>query len=519
MIHSVAVLASWPKRDWSCLLLPSYDIGSPVRSDLLAILLRAIVHHLTKNRDQDKSQSSGFLAKDCLNTAMPLIQFVWKLICWHCDKFANFKSLLEGFSAPVFLRDSLLQTAFLRLDIDFLNQLTQLWSYRDGWHPRDVLVMVEAALSSDDIGYFLWIFNTVAASVISEHQTAICNLVYRSKQLEHVDALMKVVNPRLTDVTETLAWFLSSRDEKGFTDFLHIVGRYRGCLSSKIANDVDLSNFYSSFVAGCSRFIQSQSSNSLGLYLDSLKELGIDFRTIEGRKDTEASQLALLSALASPDPVFLRLLLEHEAVVAGMRPFIEEYVLWRNLGLRWDSQYSLPSMRHSTLCCAVVLVCDTEFLKILYQPVASLQQDCKGTQEHEWDVSGIIEHISSLSNLEDARLEYMSALMFFHILIHVRKNGENDESLHSYRLKAAGKLTERHEIWNCMERVLYHDTFFTSCSFPCHKWFTGIWTTEPYKRSKLLPRFLEVPDHYSEHLLTQESWDAWRQEALQIIKK
>ncbi|KAF5986327.1 hypothetical protein FCOIX_1604 [Fusarium coicis] len=500
--------------------MESYDIGSPARSDRLATLLRAIVDDLAKTGDKDKHQSREFLAKDCLNIMMPLGTFVWKLICWHCDKFADFKYLLEGFNPAEPLRDSLLQTAFLRLDRGFLDQSMQLWRDENGWYPSDVLVMVEAALSSDDIGYLLWMFDTVAGSVLSEHQTAISQLVYRSKQLGHIDAMMQVVDPRPADVAATLAWFLGSSDEQGFTDFLHIAHSHCVVSSSNTADDVNFLNFCPTFVAGCCRLIESQCSDSLGLYIDSLRELGIKFHRNEGRKNTESSQLAILPALASPDSSFLRVLLEREVVQADVPPFILEYESEdpiSEMKVTEVTQYPPPLMPNWPLYLAIVLVCDTEFLQLICQHGASLQQDIKSNQDNESEVQGIIEHISSLSSLEDARLEYMEALWFCHNLIQVGMKGRKHEDLNS--IYATDDTTDHREAWRCMEGLLYRDNFFLSCSFLCHESLKGSLKDLPGACSELISRYTESPEHYSKHLRTQTSWDIWRRDALEILTK
>ncbi|KAF5990086.1 hypothetical protein FBULB1_282 [Fusarium bulbicola] len=476
------------------------------------------IRNLSQEGDQDKFPRAGFVTKDCLYIEVPLGAFAWKVICWYCENFASFRSLLEEFNVAEAPCDFVLQTAFLRLDPDFLNQLVQLWKCGDGWHPKDLCLMVEAAMTWDDDRYILWIFKRVAAREVSEHMTEISQLVFRSRRLQHVDAMMQVVVPRPADVAATLAGFLGFRDEKGFTDFLHMLHCRVGSFNSKVAENLDFSNLYPTFVVGCSRLIASRHPNSLGLYLDSLKELGIDFHTLEGRKNTESSQVALLSALASPDPAFLRILLEREAVVADMQPFIEEYVSWKNSDSSVDVHYASPLVPHSALQCAVMLVCDAEFLRLLCQHGASSPQYSKDTRDYECEVSVIIEQLSKVSRLEDARLEYMSALLFCYIIIHVRKKGEHYGSLFSDSTKATEKITE--QAWRYIKHLLYRDSFFTDGSFPYHRLFTGKWKTEFHKRSKvLLPRFIEAPDHYSEHLRTQESWDTWRREALQILRR
>ncbi|KAH7207543.1 hypothetical protein BKA60DRAFT_624307 [Fusarium oxysporum] len=525
MVHSVSVLVNWPSPYFTSLLLPGYDIGFPARSDQLALLLRNIIDALIKKGYQDKIPTSEFLAKDCLKVQLPLEAFTWKLICWHCEKFADMKHLLEGLNTEEPPRDSLIQSAFLRLDRDFLSQLMQYIKHEDGWHPHDILIMVEAALSSDDVGYLLWILERVAASVISEHQTRIFQLVYSSRRLRHIDAMIQVVVPRPVDIAVTLAWYLDSSDEQRFRDFLHMVEGRGGSFRGKPADEVDFTNFYPAFVAGCSRLIEIQSSNSLSLYLDSLEELGIDFHRIKARESTESSQLAVLPALVSPDPSFLRILLEREVVVAVMQPFVVEYESWkyegieRKISFRELVQYPPPPMPHWPLYCAVVLACDTEFLQLLGQHGASLQQESRVNEDQASKAQGIVDHLSRLLSLEDARLEHMEALMFCHILIHVGIKGGHYRIFGFNKWKATEKTTDYRETWSCMERLLYRDGFFLSCSNPCDFAFRGEWKRQPDKRSKLMSRYSELPNHYPKHLQTQSNWDIWRQDALQILRK
>ncbi|KAH7209891.1 hypothetical protein DER44DRAFT_809546 [Fusarium oxysporum] len=524
MVHSVSVLANWPSRNWQSLLLPGYDIGCPSQSDSPVLLLRAIIIDLAEKGCQDKISGSKFLAKD-LNVELPPGYSAWKVICWHCEKFADIKPLFKEFNVRKDLHGYLIQTAFLRLDRSFLNQLACYRNYGDRWRPNDILIMVEAALSSDDAGYLLWILEHVAASVISGHRIAILQLVYNSRRLSHIDTMIQVVIPRPADIAAAIAWYLVSSDEQSFGGFLQLIEDRGGSFSSKTAEEVDFSDFYPTFVAGCGHLMESKCSNTLGLYLSSFERLGIDFHGVPGHKKTGSSQWAILPALLSPDPSFLRILLEREVVVADMEPFIVEYNSWTvtkcppRQDLKELVQYPPSSMPHWPLYCAVMLVCDTEFLHVLCQHGASLQQERRGTQDQKSETQGIIHHLSSLSSVLDARLEYMDTLMFCHILIHVGTLGKHWPSRNTNNFSATDKTTDYEETWRCMERLLYRDSFFSDCLCPCGYAFKGDWKRRPDTRSKLMSRYTESPDHYSKHLRTQASWDTWRREALQILSK
>ncbi|KAJ0140475.1 hypothetical protein HZ326_16645 [Fusarium oxysporum f. sp. albedinis] len=524
MVHSVSVLANWPSRNWQSLLLPGYDIGCPSQSDSPALLLRAIIIDLAEKGCQDKISGSKFLAKD-LSVELPPGYCAWKVICWHCEKFADIKPLFKEFNVRKDLHGYLIQTAFLRLDRSFLNQLACYRNYGDRWRPDDILIMVEAALSSDDAGYLLWILEHVAASVISGHRIAILQLVYNSRRLSHIDTMIQVVIPRPADIAAAVAWYLVSSDEQSFGGFLQLIEDRGGSFSSKTAEEVDFSDFYPTFVAGCGHLMESKCSNTLGLYLSSFERLGIDFHGVQGHKKTDSSQWAILPALLSPDPSFLRILLEREVVVADMEPFIVEYNSWTvtkcppRQDLKELVQYPPSSMPHWPLYCAVMLVCDTEFLHVLCQHGASLQQERRGTQDQKSETQGIIHHLSSLSSVLDARLEYMDTLMFCHILIHVGTLGKHSPLRNTNHFSATDKTTDYEETWRCMERLLYRDSFFSDCLCPCGYTFKGDWKKQPDTRSKLMSRYAEFPDHYSKHLRTQASWDTWRRDSLQILSK
>jgi hypothetical protein len=385
--------------------------------------------------------------------------------------------------------------------------------------------MVEAALSSDDAGYLLWILEHVAASVISGHRIAILQLVYNSRRLSHIDTMIQVVIPRPADIAAAVAWYLVSSDEQSFGGFLQLIEDRGGSFSSKTAEEVDFSDFYPTFVAGCGHLMESKCSNTLGLYLSSFERLGIDFHGVQGHKKTDSSQWAILPALLSPDPSFLRILLEREVVVADMEPFIVEYNSWTvtkcppRQDLKELVQYPPSSMPHWPLYCAVMLVCDTEFLHVLCQHGASLQQERRGTQDQKSETQGIIHHLSNLSSVLDARLEYMDTLMFCHILIHVGTLGKHSPLRNTNHFSATDKTTDYEETWRCMERLLYRDSFFSDCLCPCGYAFKGDWKKQPDTRSKLMSRYAEFPDHYSKHLRTQASWDTWRRDSLQILSK
>ncbi|SCO84157.1 uncharacterized protein FRV6_08284 [Fusarium oxysporum] len=526
MVHSVSVLANWPSRYPSCLPLPGYDLGFHGGSDSLSLLLRTIINDVVKEVYQDRRPSSLFFDRDCLDVKLPLDVFAWKIICWHCEKFAEAKSLLEEFNPHGHLRDSLVQTAFLRLDRDFLIQLVQYLNYEDGWHPHDVLFMVKAALSSDDVEYLSLVLEHVAASVLSEHQPAIFRLVSRRERLEHIDTMIQVIVARPTSIAVMLAFFLCSSDEQGFRDFLHIVDGRGGSFRGKTTDEVDFSHFYPTFVAGCARLIETQSPNILSLYLDTLEGLGIDFHTIGGCKNTKSTQLALLPALVSPYPAFLRILLEREVVVADMPPFFMERVRSQYMPSAREAnsrmalvQYPHYSMLHWPLYCAVTLACDIKFVQLLCQHGASLQQEIRGSRDHETKAPRIVCHLSRLSSLENARLAHIDSLVFCHILIHIGTKGNHYGSFQQGHFRAPEKIMEYKETWGCMGRLLFRDSIFSSCSGACERAHNGSWKGNDRIRSELLSRYTEFPDRYPKQLRTQEDWDKWRRDALQILRK
>ncbi|KAF4959544.1 hypothetical protein FGADI_1611 [Fusarium gaditjirri] len=335
MVHSVAVLGNCPGRDWQCLMLPDYDIGCPPRSDSLAFILRSIIHSLVNKVTCGKIPSLEFLASDHREPDLSLEFSAWKIICWHCERFTDIKLLFEEFGVREHLHDSLIQTAFIRLDWSFLSQVVQYLNYENGWHPPDIILMVEAALRSDDVGYLSLILEKVAASVLSKSQAAIFQLINHSGRLDYIDAMTRIIVTRPTSIAAIFALLLGSSDEQGFREFLYIVKSRGGSFSSKTA-EVDFSHFYPTFVAGCAHLIETQSSNTLNLYLDTLEGLGIDFHTTQGCKNTESSQMALLPALVSSDPAFLRILLEREVVVADMQPFIVECRVFKSSPIHPD---------------------------------------------------------------------------------------------------------------------------------------------------------------------------------------
>ncbi|KAL5600467.1 hypothetical protein FOVSG1_008279 [Fusarium oxysporum f. sp. vasinfectum] len=200
----------------------------------------AIINDLAEKGCQDKISGSKFLAKD-LSVELPPGYSAWKVICWHCEKFADIKPLFKKFNVRKDLHGYLIQTAFLRLDRSFLNQLACYRNYGDRWRPNDILIMVEAALSSDDAGYLLWILEHLAASVISGHRIAILQLVYNSRRLRHIDTMIQVVIPRPADIAAAIAWYLVSSDEQSFGGFLQLIEDRGGSFSSKTAEEAFIS--------------------------------------------------------------------------------------------------------------------------------------------------------------------------------------------------------------------------------------------------------------------------------------
>ncbi|KAF5724525.1 oxidoreductase like [Fusarium mundagurra] len=455
IVHSVSVLANWPSQNWSCLLLPGYDIGFPARSDQVALLLRDIINALAKQGNQDKALSSEFLAKDCLSVLSPLETSAWKILCWHCEKFEDLKLLLEEFNLDEHFRDSLIQTAFLRLDRDYLNQLVQLWNFEEEWHPENIPLMMQAALSSKDVRYLEFLLETITASELSGYHNLISILVSRS----YFDAIMRSVGPHPADAATTLAWFLDSMDEQRVNDFLYDIERLSGASQSKAIGQAGFSNFYTLFVDGCGHLIEGGCPNTLSLYLNSLEGLGIDFRVIERCQNSESSQLAILPALVSPDPTFLRILLERKVVIPDMQPFIMEYES-RETHVKELVQYPPSSMPHWPLYCAVMLVCDVEVIQLLCQHGASLRQESNGIEDRENNAQGIVDYLSRLSSLEEARLEHMDALMFCHVLIHIGMDGFHSCSYMADDWRRAGDTPSTRAFentWKRMKRLLYRD--------------------------------------------------------------
>ncbi|RBA10535.1 hypothetical protein FPRO05_05124 [Fusarium proliferatum] len=499
-----------------------YDICCTSQSDSPTLLLRTIILDLAEKGCEKNISGSKFLAQD-LNVELPPGYRDWKVICWHCEKFEDIKPLFKKFHVRNDVHRYLIQTAFLRLDRSLLSQLACYMNYGDTWRPDDVLIMVEAALSSEDAGYLLWVLDNVASSVISRHRIAILRLVYNSRGLNHIETMLQRFNPRPADIAAAISWYLVSNDEQSFEGFLQLIEDCGGSFSSRAAEDVDFTDFYPTFVSGCSHLIERKCSNSLSLYLSSFERLGINFHGVQGHETTDSSQLAILPALVSPDPSFLRILLERDVAVVDMEPFVVEYNSWNvakcppRLELRELVQYPSLSMPHWPLYCAVMLVCDTEFLHLLCQHGASLQQKREGTQDQKTETQGITHHLSSLSSVSDARLEYMEALMICHVLICVGTLGRHFPSRPANYFRAVDEMTDYEETWSCMERLLYRDSFFSDCLCPCGYAFQGDWKRRPDTRSKMMSRYSEFPQHYSKHLRTQETWDTWRRDALEIL--
>ncbi|KAF5713674.1 hypothetical protein FGLOB1_3892 [Fusarium globosum] len=499
-----------------------YDIGCTSQSDSPTLLLRTIILDLAEKGCEKNISGSKFLAQD-LSVELPPGYRDWKVICWHCEKFEDIKPLFKKFHVRNDVHRYLIQTAFLRLNRSLLSQLACYMNYGDTWRPDDVLIMVEAALSSEDAGYLLWVLDNVASSVISRHRVAILRLVYNSRALNHIETMLQRFNPRPADIAATISWYLVSNDEQSFEGFLQLIEDCGGSFSSRAAEDVDFTDFYPTFVSGCSHLIERKCSNSLSLYLSSFERLGINFHGVQGHETTDSSQLAILPALVSPDPSFLRILLERDVAGVDMEPFVVEYNSWNvakcppRLELRELVQYPSLSMPHWPLYCAVMLVCDTEFLHLLCQHGASLQQKREGTQDQKTETQGITHHLSSLSSVSDARLEYMEALMICHVLICVGTLGRHFPSRPANYFRAVDEMTDYEETWNCMERLLYRDSFFSDCLCPCGYAFQGDWKRRPDTRSKLMSRYSEFPQHYSRHLRTQATWDTWRRDALEIL--
>jgi hypothetical protein len=422
------------------------------------------------------------------------------------------KLLLEGFKIKEDRQDDFIQTAFLRLDRSFLNHMVHYMNYRDNWLPDDVLIMVEAALSSGDVAYLSLILEHVSTIKLSKQQPMICQLVYCSGSLDFIDAMLQVVIPRPADIAATLAWYLSSGDEQSFRDFLCLIEGRGGSFRSRTHDAVDFSDFCSNFVAGCSRLIETQRPDTLNLFLDSLEGLGINYHIMESISNVNFLQLAVLPALVSPDPSFLRILLERDVIVADLSiPFIDSCEV---------AQYSFLSWRNWPPYCSAVLVCDTEFLQLLCQHGTFLQQESGGTNNQEIKVHETVRHLTLLSSLENARLEHVKATLFFHELIHLGTNGPHGRHLcYATGKKTENNITDYEETWRSMERLLFRDDFLASCSGPCGVFHEGSWKDDPSIRSEILSRYTKFPDNYPKHLRTQGSWAIWRKDALQILKK
>ncbi|KAF5544732.1 oxidoreductase like [Fusarium mexicanum] len=226
----------------------------------------AIIIDLAEKGCQEKITDSKFLARD-LSVELPPGYRDWKVICWHCEKFADIEPLFKKFNVRNDLHRYLIQTAFLRLDRSLLCQLACHMDYGDRWRPDDVLIMVEASLSSDDAGYLLWILENVANSVICGHRIAILQLVYNSRRLNHIDTMLQFFIPRPADIAAAIAWYLVSNEEQSFESFLHLIEDHGGSFSSKTAEEVDFTDFYPTFAASCGRLIESKCSNTLRLYI------------------------------------------------------------------------------------------------------------------------------------------------------------------------------------------------------------------------------------------------------------
>ncbi|KAF5603515.1 hypothetical protein FPCIR_1256 [Fusarium pseudocircinatum] len=174
----------------------------------------AEIHRTTEGTmDTESTSEECFLVLEVPRQGIYLNVRLESFVAHDICRMKNIELLLEGFKAGASLRGALVQTAFLRLDRNFLYYMVHYMDYRDSWLPDDVLIMVEAALSSDDVAYLSLILEHISTIELSKQQPKICQLVYCSGNLGYIDAMLQVVIPRPADIAATLAWAMAALSE------------------------------------------------------------------------------------------------------------------------------------------------------------------------------------------------------------------------------------------------------------------------------------------------------------------
>jgi hypothetical protein len=428
------------------------------------------------------------------------------LICWFCDTSEEFLGLLNTFgisstkSHPIEI--CLIKTAVCRMDVEFEQKsMSYMGSATDS--TTEDIDLIPREVSGADAKLLRTVLRLAKKNIPEGHRREILKLACVHLRWDHMGVLLSWFDVDLKFISQGIAWLLVYHGQQELQIFIGLL-HSRGVYPFKKGDcTLELPDIYESIMVGCAEIIRKRSPQKLEIFLEALQGLGIPigasgFATCEPRY-----QLAIFPALISPDASVLKLLFEKGLVSTRMEQITlikrNSYFSSSSETIKGES-YPPVDMPHWPLYFAIGFGCDSNILEYLCRAGAGLEQI---QDESSGGQPKMLRKIRSMLRVQDARENLLTIRQELYRLIIA--GGRRKPTATEFTI-ANTKYASSAKVWRVIGCHMYEDGYQ-------HDHSPNIYGIFRYDEKDTPPLTWPVS------LQTQESWNKWRLEVIDILQR
>lgn len=445
---------------------------------------------------------------------------IWMLIYWLSDTFESFSDLFQAIGThslyfhPVF-QGCLILSSLLKKDIGFIKKFLSLMGLKLGW-ASDNLNSLIIAIEDDDIVLLQTAINSTEKELLRQGWNMLWAHAQYHTRSDAMNILLSVpgVSPdflfrSLFGLASCYEW---QRLRKAWSFLRSRIESLRD--RSHSSPNFSRSRMNLSILQNCNEIIYQGSPQDLETFLDIMKVFRANFEPFSfSNFDKLDTQLAILPALASRKLFILKLLSRTCAVPVSSKLFFsKEGISFGNRG--YQDGLQLLDTFDWPLNLAIFLLLDVEFIRYLCHNGAYLEKREGGTAFDEPD---ILRNLRLTTTIADARKQscyFKGECYKFCFMRNI--DGSGSDLRHIFR--KTSKLLSN--IWMTTCRIIFEND--------CRDLYdiTGVSSelTWPGIQKQLYSGYLQdvtikKAASWPAPLLTQDSWDVWRLNVIDILEK
>lgn len=443
---------------------------------------------------------------------------IWMLIYWLSDTFEAFSELFKavGIHSPDFhpvSQSCLLLSSLLKKDTEFPHRFFSFIDLKLSWDSIDIDILL-IAIEEDDIALLQTVIKNT--TIPRDEWKRLWKHAHHYVRFDAMNILLSVSRLRLDSLCKSLLENTNGEDYRRMLLNLHIIGLYIGtsdptpCLPGM--NDLILRN--------CAEIIYEGSEAMLRGFLNLIQRFRLSFDATDSIPNSARTQLTILPALASQSLYMLKGLSKACAISVSIQAIHSGHHIFMRYGngtisesIKSFSIFQLP------LSLAVGFVSNLDIIQYLCENGARLERSGIDTGFDEPD---ILQNLRLTTTVSDARKQscYLKGECYRLCLMrNIDGSGiyeSGDDSSRVFHV-LSGSLSK---IWMTMCRIIFEKDcrHLYDITDVCSEL---TWTAIQKQLYPSLAQSASVKkaESWPAPLLTQESWDNWRSNVIDLLEK